>query len=75
MREQKDEVFEEAYQKIVEKTNTQRRNEIGPKDILKGLKRMGLKGASMSGNNIFIGGIESGIDLSIAPNGKWYVES
>lgn len=59
-------------------TNTQRQDKMGPKDIMKALVKKGLPAAvnfHMSGKDLFIGNIESGIDLIIEANGTWRLES
>lgn len=66
---------QELIESLGEETNTQRRDKMSPKDLLKGLESKGLKGAKMSGNNLFIGNIESGVDLIIMSNGKWVLET
>lgn len=61
-----------------EETNTQARDKITPKDILNGLKNRGLKdggSVKMSGKNLFVGNIVSGVDLIIKADKTWVVES
>lgn len=66
-----------SYEVVKEgwETNTQRRDKMTPKDLLSALEKKGLKGAKMSGKNLYIGNIESGVDLTISADGRWYLES